>query len=83
MEFIEFSGRTLLHIITDDELRAEDLERAGVHKDSILRVNRQGDLELRSHDGWEVIGGLLGNFDERVRRHTGLDWAAPLGSDSA
>lgn len=82
MQFIELSGQTLLQIITDDELRADDLERAGVHKDSILRVNRQGDLELRGRNGWEVIGGLLGNFAERVRRHTGLDWAAPIGSEA-
>jgi hypothetical protein len=30
---------------------------------------------VRRPSGWDVIGGLLGEFDERVRRETGLDWA--------
>lgn len=77
MEFIELSGKTLLHVVTDVEWTAEDLARVGVKPESILRVNRQGDVELRSPQGWEVIGGLLGNFAERVRHHTGLDWVNP------
>ena len=42
---------------------------------TIVRVNRQGDIEVRRPTGWDVIGGLLGEFDERIRRETGLDWA--------
>ena len=38
-------------------------------------LNRQGDIEVRRPSGWDVIGGLLGEFDERIRRETGLDWA--------
>jgi hypothetical protein len=30
---------------------------------------------LRRFDRWDVIGGMLGDFDIRVRRETGLDWA--------
>ena len=37
--------------------------------------NQPMDIEIRRHDRWDVIGGLLGEFDERVRRETGLDWA--------
>ena len=25
-------------------------------------------------DRWEVIGGLLGEFEERIKRETGLEW---------
>jgi hypothetical protein len=48
---------------------------AGVNGRTIVRVNKQGDIEVRRPTGWDVIGGLLGDFDERVRRETGLDWA--------
>lgn len=79
MEFIELSGKTLLRIVQDDEpfarLDAEELAQTGVTEESILRVNRQGDIELRRRRGWDVIGGLLGEYEERLRQHTGLDWA--------
>ena len=74
MQFIEMTGKTLLRIVKQDELHAGDLARAGVADDSIVRVNRQGDIELRRPGGWDVIGGLLGDFQERIRRETGLDW---------
>jgi hypothetical protein len=25
--------------------------------------------------GWDVVGGLLGEFDRRLTKETGLDWA--------
>ncbi len=74
-QFIELSGKVLLGVITDDELTPADLAQVGVTDQSILRVNRQGDIELRRRDGWDLIGGLLGNFEDRLRRHTGLNWA--------
>ena len=39
---------------------------------TIVRVNRQGDLEIRRQAGWDVVGGLLGDFDKRVVQATGL-----------
>jgi hypothetical protein len=79
MQFIELSGKTLLRIVQDDEpfahLDAEELARIGVTDESILRVNLQGDIELRREHGWDVIGGLLGEYEERLRLRTGLDWA--------
>ena len=75
MSFIEMTGATLEKIIADDELHLGDLEAAGVIDQTIVRVNRQGDIEVRRPTGWDVIGGLLGEFDERIRRETGLDWA--------
>lgn len=75
MPFIEMTGATLERIVADDELHQGDLASAGVNASTIVRVNRQGDIEVRRQSGWDVIGGLLGEFDERVRRETGLDWA--------
>ena len=75
MAFIEMTGAVLERIVADDELHHGDLEAAGVREDTIVRVNRQGDIEVRRPSGWDVIGGLLGEYDERVRRETGLDWA--------
>ena len=75
MSFIEMTGATLERIVADDELHHGDLPEAGVKDDTIVRVNRQGDIEVRRPGGWDVIGGLLGEFDERVRRETGLNWA--------
>ena len=77
-QFIELSGKTLLCILTEDEPNPHDLAEVGVNDQSILRVNRQGDIELRRRDHWDLIGGLLGDFEARVRQETGLDWACPL-----
>ena len=75
MEFIEMSGKTLMRVIHEQELPPEQLRQLGVNDESLVRVNPQGDIELRRVDRWDVIGGLLGDFDHRVKRETGLDWA--------
>lgn len=75
MKFIEMTGATLAEIVNDGELHVADLGSAGVRKSSIVRVNQQGDIEVRKPLKWDVIGGLLGSFEERVRKATGLDWA--------
>ncbi len=75
MPFIEMSGKTLAAVIQDDELHINDLSSAGVTDETIVRVNRQGDIEVRRRDGWDVIGGLLGEFEHRIHDATGLDWA--------
>jgi hypothetical protein len=75
MEFIELSGRSLLQVVTEEELTPDDLSQVGVTENTIVRVNRQGDIEVRRNDGWDVIGGLLGDFEHRIKRQTGLDWA--------
>lgn len=69
------TGKTLLDVVKPDELAPEDLQQAGVTADSLVRVNRQGDIELRKREGWEIVGGLLGDFADRLREGTGLDWA--------
>ena len=75
MKFIEMSGKTLRRVLREDEMPAEALEQIGLTDESVVRVNRQGDIELRRANAWDVIGGLLGNFEERIKKHTGLDWA--------
>lgn len=75
MKFIEMTGKTLRSIVTGDEVTLQDLPATGVNDDSIVRVNEQGDIEVRRSDRWDVIGGLLGDFATRARQQTGLDWA--------
>jgi len=62
MSFIEMTGSTLERIVAEDELHHGDLAEAGVGEATIIRVNRQGDIEVRRPTGWDVIGGLLGEF---------------------
>ena len=75
MPFIEMTGATLRRVINDGELHHTDLKSAGVTDASIVRVNQQGDIEVRRNVGWDVIGGLLGEFQPRLKQETGLDWA--------
>ena len=74
MKFVEMSGKALRRVVSDDELHPRELTKLGVTDESVVRINRQGDIELRRADRWDVIGGLLGEFEERIKRQTGLDW---------
>jgi hypothetical protein len=74
MRFMEMTGKTLEQIIAADELNHSDLEAAGVDNDTIVRVNEHGDIEVRRPHRWDVIGGLLGDYVDRVKVKTGLDW---------
>ena len=75
MQFIEMSGKVLKRIVSSEELHPDDLDRVGVTDESVVRINRQGDIELRRHTRWDIIGGLLGEFEHRVRKESGLEWA--------
>jgi hypothetical protein len=75
MAFIEMTGATLQRIVKDDELHQGDLVASGINDHTIVRINKQGDIEVRRKHGWDVIGGLLGDFAARVKGETGLDWA--------
>jgi hypothetical protein len=75
MSFIEMTGATLRRALHEGELNEEDLAKARVVDDTIVRINHEGDIEVRRPHGWDVIGGLLGGFEERIRHETGLDWA--------
>ena len=75
MKFIELTGKALKRLIERDELHDGDLTSSGIGDDTIVRINRQGDIEVRRTDRWDVIGGLLGNYEQRIKSETGLDWA--------
>jgi hypothetical protein len=74
VQFIEMSGKTLQRIISDDEIHPDELAALGVTDESVVRINRQGDIELRRPDRWDLIGGLLGEFELRIKSETGLEW---------
>ncbi len=80
MYFIEMTGKTLLRVIDESGPSPQDLAQVGVNEESIVRVNRQGDIELRRLNRWDVIGGLLGDFEDRVKKETGLVWAPPVAA---
>jgi hypothetical protein len=75
MKFVEMTGKRLAELINDGELHAADLESAGITSDTIVRINEQGDIEVRRTNCWDVVGGLLGEYRERIRRITGMEWA--------
>ncbi|MBN2021280.1 MAG: hypothetical protein JW809_00660 [Pirellulales bacterium] len=75
MKFIEMSGKTLFRLAVETGPSPDELSQVGVRDESIVRINPQGDIEIRRSDGWDLIGGLLGDFEHRVKHETGLDWA--------
>lgn len=75
MQFIELTGKTLLDIVNEGEIDFKELHDAGVNGDSILRINKFGEIELRAKNGWVLVGGLIGNFEDRLLKFTGLNWA--------
>ena len=74
MKFVELTGRRFASLLTEDELRTNNLSAAGVDDDTVVRVNEQGDIEVRRKDRWDLIGGLLGDYVERIRKQTGMEW---------
>jgi len=74
MKFLEMTGKTLGEVVKTDELSSQDLNDAGVDDNTIVRINEHGDIEVRRPERWDVIGGLLGDYADRVREKTGLDW---------
>jgi hypothetical protein len=74
-QFIELTGKTLLDVVNEGEIDLGELHKAGVTGDSILRINKYGEIELRCKASWMLVGGLIGNFEERLMNLTGLDWS--------
>lgn len=73
MQFIEMTGRTLLEMTGIDALNVDELRTLGVKESSVVRINKQGDIELRRRESWDCIGGLLGDYEHRLREVTGLE----------
>ena len=72
MNFVEINGATLLKLADDDQVAG--LRAAGVSDRSKIRINPQGDIEIHNNGGWTIIGGLLGDYKNRIRKLTGRDW---------
>jgi hypothetical protein len=68
-------GSTLMHLLGPEEAKPDELREAGLTDKCLVRVNLQGDIEVRRRNRWEVIGGLLGDYEHRIKQETGLDWA--------
>lgn len=75
LQFIELTGKTLLDVVNEGEIDLKQLHDSGVTGDSILRINMHGEIELRCRDKWMLVGGLIGNFEDRLTKLTGLTWA--------
>ncbi len=73
MKFVEITGATLLELVDSDQI--DGLQAAGVTEKSKIRINPQGDIEIHQEGGWSIIGGLLGDYVNRIRKLTGFDWA--------
>jgi hypothetical protein len=74
VKFIEMTGKTLAAIITEGEVAVGNLEKAGVDDETIVRVNEHGDIEVRRPHKWDLIGGLLGDYSNRIKQQTGMEW---------
>jgi hypothetical protein len=72
MNFIEINGAMLLKLADDDQVAG--LRAAGVSDRSKIRINPQGDIEIHNNGGWTIIGGLIGDYKNRIRKLTGRDW---------
>ena len=72
MQFVEISGAVLLELTEADQ--APQLREAGVTDEAKIRVNRQGDIEMLQGGAWRVIGGLLGDYESRIKKLTGQGW---------
>ena len=75
MKFIEMNGRTLMRMLEPDEVSPDELQRAGLTDTCLVRINQQGDIEVRRPESWDVSGGLLGNFAPRCEHASGRTWA--------
>jgi hypothetical protein len=75
MKFVEMTGTTLKVLINEGELHANDWETAGIASETIVRVNEQGDIEVRRSAGWDVVGGLIGEYKDRILHVTGMEFA--------
>ncbi len=75
MKFIELSGKQLYQMADGSDLTPQNLKAAGVTEQCIVRINEQGDIEVRRTDGWDVVGGLIGDFEHRLKKVSHLNWA--------
>ena len=75
MKFIEMTGHALMSMIEPDEVSPEKRQQVGPTETGRVRVKERGDVEVRRHDRWDLIGVLLGGFAQRAERASGRTWA--------
>lgn len=75
MRYIEMTGHALMSMIEPGEILPDQLQRIGLTDTCLVRVNEQGDVEVRRHNRWDLIGGLVGGFAPRAERASGRTWA--------
>ena len=68
MKFIEMTGHALMSMIEPDEVSPEKLQQVGLTDTCLVRVNEQGDVEVRRHDRWDLIEGLVGGFAQQLEK---------------
>lgn len=73
MKFVEITGAVLLKLADAEQVPA--LRAAGVTNDCKVRINRQGDVEIFEEGDWSIVGGLLGDYQARIEKLTGLGWS--------
>jgi hypothetical protein len=72
VQFVEITGAVLFQLADADQ--EPQLRAAGVNDETKIRINPQGDIETYKKGSWTVIGGLLGDYESRIRKLTGLSW---------
>ena len=77
------TGSQLKAVLQPDELNEHQLAESGIQPESIIRVNRHGDIEVRRKYGWKILGGLLGDYEQRITGETGLSWSGTDNYDDA
>jgi hypothetical protein len=75
MRFIELSGEQLMSVLEKDEVTPAELKAAGLTPKCLVRINMQGDIEVRRPESWDVIGGLIGDYEHRIKKASGRNWA--------
>jgi hypothetical protein len=75
MRFIELSGEQLMSVLEKDEVTPAELKAAGLTPKCLVRINMQGDIEVRRPESWDVIGGLIGDYEKRIKQASGRNWA--------
>ena len=81
MQFIEMSGKTLTQLVAADEFSPEELAAAGVSDESVVRINRQGDIDrcrelgierylIKPVKRRELLEAILATFGKRSSQVT-------------
>ena len=79
MHFIEMTGGQLMSVLSENEATPEELKAAGLTEQCLVRINQQGDIEVRRNDGWDSPGSdpCGSPRRRRERNHAQIGRASP------